>query len=149
METTNRQQGAALPNPVGAPTMEDFSRALADGMQRTGTVTASNGLMLDDETAATTLQTLAGLSTALPKTSHAELAELLEVINAYGISACTPEEQSKAQRAHKTLMAIIRLYYAAKGMRGELNALAKAAAAYRTAQKAYKRAQRAAQKQND
>lgn len=136
MGRTNQNTGANQPNPVAAPTMADFNVFLADAMQQYGTATYANGDMNDDETAATTLSTIADLADFMPISTN-RLADLMDVVNEYAVTACTMERQGKANRAHDTLTRLISLYMNVTEMRQELQSLNAAAFRFGEVQKAY------------
>lgn len=137
METTKQQQGTALGT---APTAEDFNRYIADAMQQWGTVTTDNGFMLDDETVTNTLATVGDLGDYMPISAN-RLADLMDVMNEYAVTACTMERQGKANRAHETLTRLISLYLNVTARRQELCSLATAAARFDADCRAYNLAQ--------
>lgn len=126
METT-KQQGAALGTaPTTEPTAADFNRYLAEAVQQWGTV-AVNGVMDYEETVTTTLATVGDLGDYLPISAN-RLADLMDVVNEYAVTACSMERQGKANRAHETLTRLISLYLNVTERRQELCSLARAAA---------------------
>lgn len=129
-DTTNR------PNPVAAPTMADFTVFLADAMQQWGTVTTKGGYMLCDETAIAVLEALGNFADFM-RISANSLADLMDVVNEYAVTACTMERQGKANRAHDALTRLISLYIDATDAQQALYALENAAGRFAEAKNAY------------
>lgn len=139
METT-KQQGAALGTAsTTKPTAADFNRYLAEAVQQCGTVTL-NGVIDYDETVTTTLATVGGLGDYMPISAN-RLADLMDVVNEYAVTACTMDRQGKANRAHETLTRLISLYLNVTERRQELFSLASAASQFDADMTAYTLAQ--------
>ncbi len=136
MGRTNQNTGANQPNPVAAPTMADFNVFLADAMQQYGTATYANGDMNDDETAATTLSTIADLADFMP-ISTTYLADLMGVVNEYAVTACTMERQDKANCAYEALTRLVSLHIKFTEVWPYLSSLGRAALDFEEAQHAY------------
>lgn len=139
METT-KQQGAALGTAsTTEPTAADFNRYLAEAVQQWGTVTL-NGVIDYDETVITTLATVGDLGDYMPISAN-RLADLMDVVNEYAVTACTMDRQGKANRAHETLTRLISLYLNVTERRQELFSLASAASQFEADMTAYTLAQ--------
>lgn len=124
------------PNPVNAPTVEDFAVFLADAAQQWGTVTTKGGYMLYDETAIAVLEALGNFADFM-RISNNSLADLMDVVNEYAVTACTMERQGKANRAHDALTRLISLYMDATDAQQALYALGNAVGRFAEAKNTY------------
>lgn len=137
MERSLTTEGASIRvAPTTAPTMADFTHFLADAVRQYGTLADDNGAMCDDETAAATLSALGGLADHAPISSDL-LADLMEVVNDYSVTACTMARQGRANRAHGALTRLIALYLDVLERWPELCALRQACDDYNAAAAAH------------
>lgn len=128
-------------NPTNRPTMGDYCRHIADAAQRHGTITNSNGFMMDEDTAEITLNAIADLAGFIPCISVNDLAALMDVTHEYTSRATTPNAQHTANKAHEALTGLISLYAAVNKIRPELEAMETATANYESQCREAKREQ--------
>lgn len=132
--TDNPKAGANRPNRT-APTMTDFTRHLAKAIQEWGTMTI-DGVMDAEDTATVSLATLGDLGEYDP-IATSRLADLMDVVHGYTLTARTMEQQRKTNHAHDALRRLIALYMDVMERRHLLGSLARAALDFGEDCKAY------------